>query len=120
MSNAGTSAARGEAAETAACAALVRDGFVILARRLRTPLGEIDIVAATGGLLVFVEVKSRPSLAGAAAALGPRQQGRLMAAAEYALAGQPDWARAAMRFDVILVDRAGRMRRIRDAFRLGG
>jgi putative endonuclease len=117
MTNAGTNASRGAAAETTACAALVQDGFVILGRRLRTRLGEIDIVAATETLLVFVEVKLRPSLADAAAALGARQQARLFAAAEYVLAEHPDWARDAMRFDVIVVDAAGRVRRICDAFR---
>ena len=112
-----TNAARGAAAETTACAALVADGFAILGRRLRTRLGEIDIVAATADLLVFVEVKLRPSLAEAAAALGARQQARLVGAAEYLLGEHPDWARDAIRFDVIVVDAAGRVRRIRDAVR---
>jgi len=112
-----TNFAKGEAAETMACAALVQDGFVILGRRRRTALGEIDIVAATPELLVFAEVKCRPDLHRAAAALGPRQQSRLIAAAEVLLAEHPDWAREASRFDVILVDAGGRVRRIADAFR---
>jgi putative endonuclease len=117
MTDAATNASRGAAAETTACAALVQDGFVILGRRLRTKLGEIDIVAATETLLVFVEVKLRPRLADAAASLGLRQQARLFAAAEYVLAEHPDWVRDAIRFDVIVIDTAGRVRRIRDAFR---
>ncbi len=111
-----TNAAKGAAAEDLACAALTADGFTILARRARTPEGEIDIVAATPGLLVFVEVKQRPTLGLAAAALGPRQRARLLAAAECLLATHPDWAREAMRFDVLLVDAAGRVRRVADAF----
>jgi putative endonuclease len=112
-----TNAARGLEAEDTACAALVRDGFAILARRRRTPAGEIDVVAATATLLVFVEVKRRADLAAAAAALGRRQQSRLLAAAACVLAECPGWARADIRFDVILVDDAGRVRRVADAFR---
>ena len=111
--------ASGVGAEGAACAALEADGWTVLARRLRTGAGEIDIVAEREGLLVFAEVKSRPDLAEAAAALGPRQQARLLAAGEAALAANPGWGRAGVRFDVLLVDRAGRVRRVADAFRAG-
>jgi len=108
---------RGVAAEDAACAALQRDGWVVLARRLRTPAGEIDIAAERDGLLVLAEVKARPSLTAAAYALGPRQRARLLAAAAVVLADHPAWGAAGMRFDVLLVDAAGRVRRIIDAFR---
>ena len=66
--------------------ALLQDGWTILARRLRTEAGEIDIVADRAGLLAFIEVKARPTLSDAAAALGLRQQARLLAAGELALA----------------------------------
>ncbi|MBV8914025.1 MAG: YraN family protein [Acetobacteraceae bacterium] len=110
--------ARGVAAETAACAALEAEGWSVLTRRLRTEAGELDLVAEREGLLTFVEVKARPDLRTAAAALGPRQRARLLAAAEIALAANPGWGRAGIRFDVLLVDRAGRVRRIADAFRM--
>ena len=113
----GTAHARGLAAEDAARAALVADGWTVLARRLRTGAGEIDLVAERAGLLALVEVKARPSLAGAAAALGPRQQARLLAAATIVLAEHPEWGTAGVRFDVMLVDAAGRVRRVADAFR---
>jgi len=45
--------------ENLACAALERRGYAILARRYRTRVGEIDIVAADGDTMVFVEVKAR-------------------------------------------------------------
>ncbi len=109
---------RGLAAEQAACVALERDGWTVLARRLRTSAAEIDIVAERAGLLAIVEVKARDSLAEAAAALGPRQRHRLAAAAEQVLAEHPGWGRSGVRFDVIVVDAAGRVRRIVDAFRL--
>ncbi len=109
--------ARGVEAEAAACAALARDGWTVHARRLRTEVGEIDIVAEKDGLLALVEVKSRPSLADAAAALTARQQARLIGAAEILLAEHPDWGTNGVRFDVIVVDAAGAVRRIADAFR---
>ncbi len=109
--------ARGVVAEDAACAALVADGWTVLARRLRTAAGEVDIAAERDGLLALVEVKARPSLAAAAAALGPRQRERLLAAAAIVAAEHPDWGRAGMRFDVLLVDPAARVRRVADAFR---
>ena len=109
---------RGVDAEAAACRALSGDGWTVLAQRLRTEAGEIDIVAATADLLAIVEVKARPTLTDAAMALGPRQQARLLAAAEIVLAEHPEWARAGMRFDLMMVDAAGNVRRIADAFRL--
>jgi putative endonuclease len=91
----------------------------VLARRARTEAGEIDLVAEREGLLAFVEVKARPSLADAARALAPRQRARLLAAAEAWVAVNPGHGEAGMRFDVILVDPTGRVRRLTDAFREG-
>ena len=115
-----TAQARGIVAEQAACTALERDGWAVLARRLRTAAGEIDVVAERDGLLAFIEVKARPDLHSAALALGPRQRARLLAAGEVALAEHPEWGRAGVRFDVLLVDDSGRVRRIADAFRIEG
>jgi putative endonuclease len=111
--------ARGLAAEAAAGAALVAEGWTVLARRARTAAGEVDLVAERDGLLALVEVKRRAALADAARALGARQRARLLAAAEVLLAEHPDWGRAGVRFDLIVVDAAGRVRRIADAFRAG-
>ncbi|PZP48596.1 MAG: endonuclease [Azospirillum brasilense] len=110
---------RGRVAEALAAEALRAGGWTVLAMRARTPAGEIDLIAEREGLLAFVEVKARPDLAGAALALGPRQRARLLAAAEAWLALHPGHGGAGIRFDVILVDGAGRMRRIADAFRIG-
>jgi putative endonuclease len=105
-------------AEGIAAHAIERDGWRLLGRRMRTAAGEIDLVAEKDGLLAIVEVKHRPTLAGAAAALGRRQQLRLLAAAEILLAENPDWGAQGVRFDVLVVDAAGAVRRIADAFRL--
>jgi putative endonuclease len=111
---------RGRIAEDVAQLALERDGWRILARRLRTSAGEIDMVAEKDGLLAIVEVKARPRLADAAASLSDRQQARLVSATEIILANNPDWGAQGVRFDLLLVDSAGVVRRIADAFRGNG
>jgi putative endonuclease len=110
---------RGRLAEEIATVALIKDGWTILRRRLRTPAGEIDLIAEKDGLLVVVEVKARASLADAAYALTKRQQARLLAATDILLATNPDWGAQGVRFDMLLVDPAGVVRRIADAFRGG-
>jgi putative endonuclease len=111
---------RGRSAEDAATTALERDGWDILARRLRTSAGEIDIVAEKQGLLAIVEVKARPRLADAATSLSNRQQTRLISATDIILANNPQWGSNGVRFDLLLVDAAGVVRRIADAFRGNG
>jgi putative endonuclease len=93
----------GLSAESRAAAFLVAKGYRILARRFRTPLGEIDIVARRRGVLVFVEVKARDRFDAAAEAIGKRQQSRIVAAAQLWLAGHPEDVMRDMRFDVVLV-----------------
>jgi putative endonuclease len=56
----------GLSAETQAAAVLIAKGYRILARRFRTPHGEIDIVARRRNLIAFVEVKARANLDDAA------------------------------------------------------
>ncbi len=105
-------------AEALACAALERDGWTVLGRRLRTDAGEVDAVAERDGLLALIEVKARPTLAEAAAALSAMPRLRLLGAAEQLLAEHPGWGRRGVRFDVLLVDATGTVRRIADAFRV--
>ena len=90
---------------------------MILAERARTPAGELDLVAERHGLLAFVEVKARPSLRQAAHALAPRQQARLLAAAEAWMARHPGHGTQGVRFDVLLVAADGTIKRIVDALR---
>jgi putative endonuclease len=110
--------ARGRSAESRVAARLMEEGWQVLDSRVRTAAGEIDLVAEREGLLAFIEVKARPSLSAAAHALGARQRARLLGAAEIWLATNPGHGEAGIRFDVMLLDREGRMRRIVDAFRL--
>ncbi len=93
----------GLSAESRAAAFLIAKGYRILARRFRTPVGEIDIVARRMGTLVFVEVKARDRLDDAAEAIGKRQVQRIIGAAQLWLARHPEDAFRDMRFDVVLI-----------------
>jgi putative endonuclease len=106
----------GISAESRAAAFLIAKGYRILARRWRSRAGEIDIVARRRGLLVFVEVKARERLDDAAEAVLPRQQRRIVAAAEVWLAGHPDIGDTDIRFDVVLVAPRSLPRHIEAAF----
>jgi putative endonuclease len=93
----------GISAESRAAALLIAKGFRILARRWRSPVGEIDIVARRRQLLVFVEVKARENLDDAAWSVTERQRMRIIAAAEAWLAQYPDQSIRDIRFDAMLV-----------------
>jgi putative endonuclease len=93
----------GLSAESRAAALLIAKGFRILARRWKSPVGEIDIVARRRRLLVFIEVKARDRLDDAAWSVTPRQRARIVAAAEVWLAAYPDERIRDIRFDAILV-----------------
>jgi putative endonuclease len=93
----------GLSAEMRAAAFLLVKGYRILARRYRSAVGEIDIVARRRRTLVFVEVKAREDFDAAAEAVGTRQQRRIIAAAQAWLAAHPQDATLDMRFDVVLV-----------------
>src|SRR5437016_10864547 len=93
----------GLSAESRAAAYLVAKGYRIVARRFRSPVGEIDIVARRRGVLVFVEVKARARLDDAAEAVSERQRRRIAAAAAAWLAGHPEHASWGVRFDAVLV-----------------
>jgi putative endonuclease len=95
--------ATGISAESRAAAYLIAKGYRIVARRFKSPVGEIDIVARRRGVLVFVEVKARNTLDGAAESLLPRQQRRIAEAAGAWLAAHPEDNESLMRFDVVLV-----------------
>ena len=93
----------GVSAEGRAAAFLMAKGYRILARRFRTPQGEIDLVARRRNLLVFVEVKARASLDEAAYAVTPRQQRRIIDAAQAWLMAHPEHADFELRFDAMLI-----------------
>jgi putative endonuclease len=92
-------------------------GYRILARRLRLAAGEIDIVAARGRTVAFVEVKARADLASARDSVGPRQRRRLLNAAALFVARYPRHAGADLRFDLMLVAPGAWPRHVVDAWR---
>ena len=92
---------RGRHGEVWAAIWLICQGWQILARRARTPLGEIDLVARRGRTLAFIEVKWRRSPEDALAALHPRQQDRLLRAAALWRSRRADLIDHATRFDLI-------------------
>ena len=94
---------RGGAGEWRAALALMLKGWRVVARRYRTPLGEIDIVARRGDLVAIVEAKARPTVEDAMDAVGYQAQKRIERAADLWLATQPDYARLSLRFDLIAV-----------------
>jgi putative endonuclease len=93
----------GLSAEARAAAYLMVKGYRILAKRFRTPYGEIDIVARRRNLLAFVEVKARANLDEAAFAVTPRQQRRIIEAAQAWLMAHPEHADFELRFDAMLI-----------------
>jgi putative endonuclease len=93
----------GLSAESRAAAYLIAKGYRIVARRWRSPVGEVDIVARRRQVLVFVEVKARDRLDDAAESVTERQQRRIAAAAAAWLAEHPDDLNSDIRFDAVLV-----------------
>jgi putative endonuclease len=105
--------ALGKHGEDLACAELRRLGYEILERRYRTRVGEIDIVAREGDVVVFVEVKARrgDGFGAGADAVTPWKQRRVARMAQdfvvrHRLYGRP------CRFDVVAVDFAGERPRV--------
>jgi putative endonuclease len=98
----------GRAAEDVAARHLASQGLRILQRNFRRRLGEIDLVAREGGIVVIVEVRTRSSdkYGGAAASIDARKRARIIRAARLLLQIRPEYARAPVRFDVVIVHEA--------------
>jgi putative endonuclease len=109
---------RGHRAERHAAWLLRLKGYRILSRRHRGPVGEIDLVARRGRLLVAVELKARAALDTAAHAIDRRQQARIARALDHFLAANPAYAEFRIRFDAVLVAPGKLPRHIPDAWRI--
>jgi putative endonuclease len=107
----------GRSAEALAAWWLRLKGYRVVARGLRLPVGEIDLVVRRGRVLAFVEVKRRDSLAEAAEAVSPRQRRRIERAALVWLATRPDLAGRSQRFDALLLAPGRLPRHLPDAWR---
>ncbi len=93
----------GQVAEYLATLPLLLTGYRIVARRFKTPVGEVDLVARRGDLVLFVEVKARVSHQLALDSITFTAQQRIEAAAHWWLNQQGDCGRLNWRFDVITV-----------------
>jgi putative endonuclease len=78
-------------------------GYQILARRYRTPVGEIDLIARKRSMLAFVEVKMRGDIDSALHAITASQRQRIERTARLFLARRPELARLDARFDALLL-----------------
>ena len=105
----------GRDGETRAALYLRLRGWRILDRRVRTPAGEVDLVAKRGRLVAFVEVKARKSAAELDFAIDERRLARVAAAAEYLM---PRYAAQGedIRVDVLLLAPGVRPRHIENAW----
>ena len=114
---------RGRAAEDAALAHLRARGLVLVARNVRYPWGELDLVMRDGASLVFVEVKSRARSVrwgGAAAALGPQKARRLARAAQTWLQARHGNRLPPCRFDAVLIEDDAPLVWLRDVLEFQG
>jgi putative endonuclease len=100
----------GTRGEQAAADHLQRLGYEILARNVRTPYGELDLIAAHAGSTVFIEVKTRRSRTHGLPeeAVTLRKQKRLVASAQYYLQ-QHGLSDTAWRIDVAALEYGGRI-----------
>ncbi len=110
----------GYKAETAAAWFLRLKGYRILERNFKPPrgsgAGEIDIVAAKGNTIAFVEVKFRATKNAAAEAVDARVQARRVKGAQYYLTLHTELENRELRFDAVLISPRGLPEHIQNAF----
>lgn len=92
---------RGRRAESLAAYMLMLKGYTILARRARTPAGEIDLIARRRNLVAFVEVKARATPELCVEAVTPTARGRITRAAELWMARRGELGECDWRFDIV-------------------
>jgi putative endonuclease len=105
----------GLAAEDCVARHYRRAGQHVVARRWRGKGGEIDVIVRDGDETIFVEVKKASSHPDAALRVSERQMRRLFDCAGEYMGTLPDGMNSAVRFDVALVDEAGRIEVIENA-----
>jgi putative endonuclease len=94
---------KGRRAERLAALFLQLKGYRIAARRFKTPVGEVDLIARKGDLIVFVEVKARANPQIALDSVSHNAQRRIESASSWWLARQHDTASLNWRFDVVAI-----------------
>jgi len=94
---------RGRVSEVIAAGVLLAKVYIIVGRRVKTPAGEIDIIAVRAKRLAFVEVKRRLTRQDAEAAITKKQASRIRRAANLWLARHPRYHGHEFGFDVVLL-----------------
>ena len=107
----------GRRAEWVAALWLMAKGYRILGFRLRTPHGEIDLVAQRGRVLAAVEVKTRTSIEAALEAVSLTQRERLRRAIGALAARRRGFDKVQLRLDLMALAPGRFPRHIRDAWR---
>jgi len=113
----------GAAAEDRAALHFEAAGLQLLARNYLCRMGELDLVARDGDVLVVAEVRLRDSMrfGGAAASITWRKRARIVRATRHLLARDPSLQQLRVRFDALLIDGAqGEVQWIKGAFDAGG
>ncbi len=106
----------GRRGETLAAWYLRLKGYRIVATRVKTPVGEIDLIVRRFGLTAFIEVKARQHRAEEAMALAAVNTRRISRAAQYYVARHPALAETPLRFDVIFLAPRTWPRHVKGAF----
>lgn len=110
--------ARGRRGEWLAALAYLLRGYEIVARRERTPLGEIDLIVRKGRLIALVEVKAHADADASIRAVTPRARRRIEEAGRLFVARRPAFAAFDRRYDIAAVQWP-RVTLIRNAWRHG-
>ena len=97
------STSQGRSGEDLASSYLSRRGYTILGRNIRLGRGELDIIACSETLLLFVEVKTHKNRESGLLAMHEDKCARLLSAAESWLSGHTQYAHLQCRFDLIIV-----------------
>jgi len=107
----------GRYAEALAVARLRSCGYGIVAKRYRTAVGEIDLIAERGSTIIFIEVKARQNISDGLASITYRQQQRIIRASQWFLQKQPKFGDYKIRFDAIVIAPWRWPRHVKDAWR---
>lgn len=106
----------GRRAEIAALWFLRLKGYRLVARRYKSPVGEVDLIMRKGGVTAFIEVKARATIDDAVIAVTTHQARRISAAARSFMGRDRKAALGACRFDIVAVCPYQWPRHIENAF----
>jgi len=107
---------KGRKAETLVIWWLRIQGYRIIGQRLKTPKGEIDIIAQRGNVIAFIEVKARANFTLGIQSISHYQIKRIIAAAQYWRSTRENLQNFTCRFDIVLVKPYLLIKHIKNAF----